>query len=564
MNMTLHNPYRSGRGVALLFLCMVCLSTNAYAQIQGINSVDNTSLPIGAGSAQSMWVTPPGNICPGCVGIGTSQPYSVCTTWPYLNWPGVSFLDVWGDISINGIPIIHANSNNNFNLQIGAGSIAPKGGWGGATIIGFNALQSADQGYAVTAFGANAMQSSQAGLNLAAAFGSGALQSNNGYASTAFGAGANAINSASWTASTSFGYKSLNSADGYSIVAIGAYAMEFNNHVDAWNAANTAIGAESLLNGMDGYNNVALGKRALLRNTAGRYNIGLGDNAFSIPGFVYSSTPTSPAHPLTGNTNVALGNNAGNTVGVGSDNILIGNNTDVPVDTAHFLNVDNVISATCAGTENTGINGIEVYDGSCSGLAPLVGIATQTPQNTLDVSGNVSIGFTNTTAPANGLIVAGNVGIGIDSPAPGYMLDVNGPIHSTAAFDSTSDARLKKDIAPIAYGLDTVMQLRPVGFKWKDHSHEWQRRHQIGLIAQEVEPVVPEVVSTANDPDHTKSIAYGSLVPVLIKATQELKRANDRLTIANDRLRKEAKTVKANNDALRDKLNNLKFAGTEK
>jgi hypothetical protein len=160
----------------------------------------------------------------------------------------------------------------------------------------------------------------------------------------------NAFNSAPWNTSTSFGYKALNTAYGYSIVAIGAYAMQFNTHSGVWNAANTAIGAKSLLNGSDDFSSVALGKQALLRNTTGHYNIGIGVNALSIPGFFYSSPSTPPAYPVTGNSNVALGNNTGNTIGAGTDNILIGNNADVPLDTSHFLNVDNVIFATCAGS----------------------------------------------------------------------------------------------------------------------------------------------------------------------------------------------------------------------
>lgn len=150
------------------------------------------------------------------------------------------------------------------------------------------------------------------------------------------------------------------------------------------------------------------------------------------------------------------------------------------------------------------------------------------------------------TAGANRVFVlpSGNVGIG--TGAPSYALHVaNGPVAGAGAYVNLSDMRLKKDIAPISYGLDTVMKLRPVEFNWKDQSQKWQQQHQLGLIAQEVEKVVPEAVSQADDKDHTLSLAYGALVPVLIKAVQELQHRNEALEAANAEYRRKFDLIDA-------------------
>ena len=83
-----------------------------------------------------------------------------------------------------------------------------------------------------------------------------------------------------------------------------------------------------------------------------------------------------------------------------------------------------------------------------------------------------------------------------------------------------SDERLKEDIQPITSGLEKVMQLQGVTYKRNDVTNA---KTQIGVIAQQVEPILPEVVLTADDEMQTKSVDYAKMTAVLIEAVKELK-----------------------------------------
>ena len=73
------------------------------------------------------------------------------------------------------------------------------------------------------------------------------------------------------------------------------------------------------------------------------------------------------------------------------------------------------------------------------------------------------------------------------------------------------------------YGLATLNSLKPVSYKFIKASENERKgnKTEIGLLAQDVEKIIPEVVIT--DADGKKLINYTSLIPVLIKSIQELK-----------------------------------------
>jgi hypothetical protein len=78
---------------------------------------------------------------------------------------------------------------------------------------------------------------------------------------------------------------------------------------------------------------------------------------------------------------------------------------------------------------------------------------------------------------------------------------------------ANSDLNLKKDITTITDALQKVRDMRGVSFYWKESG-----RKCIGVIAQEVEMVLPELV---NETDGLRSVAYGNIIGLLIEAIKE-------------------------------------------
>ena len=132
---------------------------------------------------------------------------------------------------------------------------------------------------------------------------------------------------------------------------------------------------------------------------------------------------------------------------------------------------------------------------------------------------------TSTTKPTTAntsLRLEDKVMIGSDSD-PLVALHVTGETYVTTNITAyySSDISLKDNIRPIESAIFKVKQIRGVEFDWNEKSTEIQQEkgHDVGLIAQEVEKVLPEVVQIRED--GIKAIAYEKVVPLLVEAIKE-------------------------------------------
>ena len=112
----------------------------------------------------------------------------------------------------------------------------------------------------------------------------------------------------------------------------------------------------------------------------------------------------------------------------------------------------------------------------------------------------------------------GNVGIGTNSPAEKLHVVGNGYFTADVVAYYSSDKRLKDNIKTIENAVDKVSKIRGVEFDWNNKQDTYQG-HDIGVVAQEVEKVLPEITTTRDD--GYKAVKYEKIVPLLIEAIKE-------------------------------------------
>lgn len=268
---------------------------------------------------------------------------------------------------------------------------------------------------------------------------------------------------------------SLTSGVGNSALGRGAGALL------AAGSCNTAIGTGALAAEATGSANTALGSGALCAQNGASNNtaIGFGAGNSLTTGFNNTAIGSQAADSLTtGCFNVLLGQGAGLGMTTGSENTYVGDATGVGNAAGRF----NVYIGSSAGSGNTAGDSVVIIgaDGTSSSAT---------------VSNEVNLWAGTTVAR----FAQGSV-----------------------AWNFTSDARKKENVADLALGLDFINKVQPRTFDWKEDG-----KHSAGFIAQELDAVVEEfdadylgVVSKADPECYT--VGAAALIPVLVNAVKEL------------------------------------------
>ena len=300
---------------------------------------------------------------------------------------------------------------------------------------------------------------------------------------------------------------------------------------------NTLIGSLAGITTTTGTGNTFVGRRSGEDNTEGNYNSALGYYAGQ--------------NNTTGSYNVFIGYNAGDTNTTGGQNTYIGGYSDGSATLTY---------ATAVGYRSYVTQSNSLVLGSIAGVngataSVNVGIGTSAPVRQLHLVGNnaafrmdrdvdgASFFMVRTTSTGDVMktfqvgTTASAVGTGefiindLGTEVSGYGVNRmkianNGSVTFTgnvyANSFTPSSMTYKNNVRTYENALETVNKLRGVRFDWKDSG-----KPAVGLIAEEVEQVVPEVV--ARDGGNTTGINYASLVGVLVEAVKELKTENENL-----------------------------------
>ena len=416
-------------------------------------------------------------------------------------------LTVSGNLSADGGTIKldgnYPTGTNNVALgdaALGGGSLS-----GGSNVaIGTSALDANTSGTTNIAIGVNAL-----GANTTAsdnvAVGHSALKVNTtGTYNTAVGYEALDANTTA-NNNTAVGYGTLTSnTTGSGNNAFG-YSALFSNTTGS---NNTTVGANALDNNTEGSNNTAVGHQSLGANTTGTSNVAVGYRAGD-------SITTGTKKPV-------MGNDVANNLTEGSYNAFYGSDAGAAVTTG---SKNTIIGSYNGNQDGLDIRTLSNYVVLSDGDGNRRITVRNDGKMAIKDAGFAASGFAQVNIPAAGIAIInadtnGHYRANYQSSDQNHYW-TNGSnqayLSSSGAWTDASDVAYKKDITDATYGITTVKAMQPRFYYMNDDAIEDDSR-QLGFIAQELEAVVPEVVS---GDDGSKGVEYGHLTAVLTKALQE-------------------------------------------
>lgn len=294
--------------------------------------------------------------------------------------------------------------------------------------------------------------------------------------------------------------------------SIGAGALQLNTT----GSENIALGYVALNQNLTGGNNVAIGSQTLYNNTIGQYNIALGNSALrnNIDGNHNIALGLQALYNnITSESNIALGTYSLLKLNSGNSNVSIGQGT--------LREMTSGISNTAVGV-NAGLANTSGNNNTLLGY--------QAGGNASTGSSNIFIGY------QSGYNESGDNKLYIENSNAAYplvygefetdYLQVNGSFDVGTNGDGTiaranswntfSDRRWKTNFKKIENALGKLNQINGYYYNWKDKKDQ---SLQVGVIAQEIEVVLPEIVST--DKNGYKSADYSKISALLIQVAKE-------------------------------------------
>jgi trimeric autotransporter adhesin len=382
------------------------------------------------------------------------------------------------------------NTTGSFNVGIGTFAATYTVSGQANVAVGYAAMGSPTTGSFNTAIGHDAMEYDGNGSNYDVALGAYAMQYNNGQANVAIGYGAMTTNT-SGNADTAVGTEALSlNTTGYFDTALGYFALYSNTA----GLNNTASGYYALYSNTTGSRNNAFGEGALQINTTANDNNAMGVSAMAdnTTGALNNAMGNyALEYNTTGNNNNAVGYGALLHNTAGSDNSgqgyfsLEGNTTG---------NLNIGVGYKAGSSLTTGSNNIDIGNVGVAAEAGKIRIGTQGTQSAAFIAG---VSGTNITGGA-AVVVSSSGQLGVVS----------------------SSRRYKEDIQPMGAASERLYQLQPVTFRYKQPEADGQKPVQVGLIAEDVAAVMPELVVYSQD-GQPESVAYHLLPTLLLNEVQK-------------------------------------------